>query len=243
MQQVCACQYNFCYCSSPWVSGLRSSIDVVLLKTQVLVCVWTACTATADTAKLMHGKTFIRENRCKPLLALGNQSSAAAWENAQQHCTKTRTHTNLLVLPFYSQWLTHSGILCFRRPAPVRTSPSKKKNKRSSQQQPANAAVAANFTSQYIVGGQTARQTSKQKEQNYSLFQLHFYAFLKQHSWRCLIQHGRAACTPAFPYIGWRGAGLACSAGSSWRFWCPAWTGEGCLHMVWGPDPGWRRNT
>lgn len=164
--------------------------------------------------------------------------------NTQQHCTKTRTHThNLLVLPFYSQWLTRSGILCFRRPAPVRTSPSKKKNKRSSQQQPTNAGVAANFTSQNIVGGQTARQTSKQKEQNYSLFQLHFYVFPKQHSWRCLIQHGRAACTPAFPCKGWRGAELACSAGSSWRFWCPAWTGEGCLHMVWGLDPGWRRNT
>lgn len=109
MQQVCACQYNFCYCSSPWVSGSRSSIDVVLLKTQVLVCVWTACTATADTAKLMHGKTFIRENRCKPLLALGNHSSAAVWEKhptALHKNTHAHTHkTSLSSLFTANDWL------------------------------------------------------------------------------------------------------------------------------------------
>lgn len=38
MLQVCACQYNSRYGSSPRVSGLRSSRNVVTLKTQVLVC-------------------------------------------------------------------------------------------------------------------------------------------------------------------------------------------------------------
>lgn len=60
----------------------------------------TAWTATADTAKLMHGKTFTRGNRFEPVLALGNHSCTAACEkNPALHKNTQR----LLVLPLYSQ--------------------------------------------------------------------------------------------------------------------------------------------